>query len=121
VETSLRAKVLTLLLGSPDESCAVPEQPVRFGRRHWLAQHRWLEPLVGLLGLGAVGGLYVAGFSVLAPLPATLLMASWAVLFLAGLVLRLRRPCTVLRLPIHALLLWILVVATASTTGLSSI
>ena len=91
---------------------------MRFGQRYWLAQHRWLEPLIGLVALLPVGAVYAAGFLVFARTAAVVLMAVWAAFVVVGLVLRVVRPCTVLRLPIHALLVWLLVVRTAGLTGL---
>jgi hypothetical protein len=115
----LRASLLDLTLGSSAETCTPPETPVRFGQQYWLAQHRWLEPLIGLAALLPVGAVYAAGFLVLTQTAALGLMAVWVLFVVGGLVLRVVRPCTVLRLPIHALLVWLLVVGTAGATGLS--
>lgn len=114
----LSRRLLDLTVGSAAETCSVPAQPVCFGQKHWLAQHRWLEPVVGLVALLPVGLVYALGFVVLKRPAAITLMGIWALFFLGGLVLRVLRPCTVLRLPIHALLVWLLVVLTAGPTGL---
>jgi len=119
VPGALSQRLLDLTLGSAAETCSVPAQPVRFGRKHWLAQHRWLEPAVGLVALLAVGAVYVLGFVILRRAAAITMMGVWVAFFVGGLVLRVLRPCTVLRLPIHALLVWLLVVATAGATGIA--
>jgi hypothetical protein len=116
---SLRESLLDLTIGSAAETCTPPTAPVRFGQRYWLAQHRWLEPAIGLAALLPVGVVYAAGFLVLTQTAAVALMAVWALFVLAGLVLRVVRPCTVLRLPIHSLVVWLLVVGTAGMTGLA--
>jgi hypothetical protein len=119
-DLSVRARLVDLLVGSAAETCAVPSEPVPFGRKHWLAQHRWLEPVVGLVALLPVGALYALGFGVLTRAAAVALMVVWAAFLAGGLVLRVRRPCTVLRLPVHALLLLVVVLATAGATGLAA-
>jgi hypothetical protein len=116
---SLRESFVDLTLGSSADTCTPPEAPVRFGQKYWLAQHRWLEPLIGLVALLPVGAVYAAGFLVLTQTAAVALMAVWALFVAGGLVLRVVRPCTVLRLPVHALLVWLVVVGTAGITGLS--
>ena len=116
---ALRERLVDLTIGSAAETCTPPAEPVRFGQRHWLAQHRWLEPVVGLVALLPMGLLYALTFVVLRPAAAWSLMAVWVLLFGGGLVLRVLRPCTVLRLPVHAMLVWLLVVATAGATGLT--
>lgn len=117
---SLRQRLVDLTVGSAQESCAVPAEPVRFGQRFWLAQHRWLEPAVGIAGLLAVGAVYALGFSVLSRPAAVCLMAVWVAFVVGAVALRFLRPCTVLRLPIHALLVWLLVVGTAGASGLAA-
>ncbi len=115
---SLARRLLDLAVGSEVDTCTPPVEPVRFGQKHWLAQHRWLEPVVGLVALLPVGAVYALSFAVLTPAAAITLMAVWVAFVVAGLVLRVVRPCTVLRLPIHALALWLLVLLTAGPAGL---
>lgn len=119
-DLSLRDRLVDVLIGSESETCVVPAEPVRFGQKYWLAQHRWLEPAVGLAALLPVGGVYALGFGLLDTPVAVGLMAIWVAFVAGGLVLRVRRPCTVLRLPIHALVLWLLVVLAAGALGLTS-
>jgi hypothetical protein len=120
VPLTLREKLIDLTLGSAAESCTPPTDPVRFGQKYWLAQHRWLEPVIGLVALLPVGIVYALGFLVLSRVAAFGLMAIWVAFVAGGLVLRVLRPCTVLRLPIHALLVWLIVVLTAGATGLTA-
>jgi hypothetical protein len=120
VPLTLREKLVDLTIGSTAETCTPPSEPVRFGQKHWLAQHRWLEPVVGLAALLPVGVVYALGFLVLTRPAAIGLMAVWVAFVVGGLVLRVVRPCTVLRLPIHALLVWLLVLVTAGSTGLAA-
>jgi hypothetical protein len=84
-----------------------------------MAQHRWLEPAIGLAALLGTGRLYLLGFDVLNETAALALLGVWAAYVVGGAVLWLRRPCTVLRLPAHAVLVWIAVVATAGVTGIA--
>jgi hypothetical protein len=119
-DLTLKHRLLDITVGLADDSCEVPEEPVAFGQRYWLAQHRWIEPLVGLVALVPIGGLYALGFQVLSPAAAWVLMGVWVAFLAGGLVLRVVRPCTVLRLPVHALLLWVLVLATSGATGIAA-
>lgn len=119
-DVSLRERIVDLAIGSAAETCTPPAEPVGFGQKYWLAQHRWLEPVVGLLALLPVGVVYALGFMVLTRPAAVALMAVWVGFVVGGLVLRVVRPCTVLRLPIHALLVWLLVLLTAGVTGLAA-
>lgn len=116
----MRERLFDLFIGSTAQACAPPTEPVRFGQKHWLAQHRWLEPVIGLAALVPVGVVYALGFTVLVRPAAIGLMAVWAAFVILGLVLRVTRPCTVLRLPIHALVVLLLVVLTASATGIAA-
>ena len=114
------ARLMDLLIGSEADACTPPTQKVAFGRRYWLAQHRWLEPAVGLAALLPVAAVYALAFQVLQRPAAWALAAVWVAFAAGGLVLRTVRPCTVLRLPIHALIVWLVVVGTAPLTGLDS-
>lgn len=115
----LKDRLVDVVVGSEAHACDPPVAPVRFGQRYWLAQHRWLEPAIGLAALLPVGVVYALGFVVLDRPAAWGLMGVWALFVAGGLVLRVVRPCTVLRLPVHALLVWLLVVLTAGSTGLA--
>jgi hypothetical protein len=115
---TLRERLIDITIGSAEDHCDVPTEPVTFGQRYWLAQHRWLEPVIGIVTLVPIGLIYALGFEVLTSTAAWALMGVWSLFVVGGIVLRVLRPCTVLRLPIHALLVWILVIATAGVTGI---
>jgi hypothetical protein len=119
-DLSLRERFVDLTIGSSSETCTPPTEPVRFGQKYWLAQHRWLEPAIGLAALLPVGAVYALSFMVLVRPAAVAMMLVWLAFVVGGLVLRVVRPCTVLRLPVHALLLWLLVLLTAGATGLTA-
>ncbi len=116
---SVKERLIDFTVGSTAETCSPPAEPVRFGRKYWLAQHRWLEPVVGLTALLPVGAVYLLSFAVLTPVAAAGLMVLWCAFVAGGLVLRVRRPCTVLRLPIHALLVWLLALSLGGLLGLT--
>jgi hypothetical protein len=91
---------------------------VRFGRKHWLAQHRWLEPAFGFVALLGVGVIYGLSFEIVRPAFAWTMLALWVVILASAVTLWIRRPCTVLRLPAHAIVVWIACIAVAGAAGL---
>ena len=116
----MRHRLFDAVIGCVDDACEVPVQPVRFGQRGWLAQHRGLESALGIGALLAVGWLYVLGFVVLSTPAAVATAAMWLVFTVGAVVMRNRRPCTVLRMPIHLLAVWIMLVAASGPLGIGS-
>lgn len=115
-----RARLFDTVFGDAPGNCTPPpSEPVRFGQKYWLAQHRWLEPVVGYVGLAVALGAYLLAFQVLRRPAAFALLGIW-VLFAAGAVYgRVRRPCTVMRLPVHALIVFVAAVALAGPLGIA--
>jgi hypothetical protein len=116
--SQLKDRLVDVVFGSADEACKVPSQPVRFGRKHWLAQHRWLEPAIGVVALLGVGVIYGLSFEVVTAALAWTMLALWGAILTGAVMLWIRRPCTVLRLPAHAIVVWIAGIAIAAAAGL---
>jgi hypothetical protein len=93
--------------------CAVDATPVPFGRRGWLAQHRWLEPAVGISLLLPVGVLYLLSASTVGRSIDVVLAVVWLGFVGVGWSLRRLRPCAVLRFPAYALVAWLAIMAVA--------
>jgi hypothetical protein len=96
-----------------DSRCAVDAPAVRFGQPGWLAQHRWLEPAIGIALLVPVGWLYLLSASIVGRSIDVVLAAAWLGFLAAGLALRRTRPCAVLRFPAYALALWLVLMGAA--------
>ena len=112
-------KLAWTLFGDPPGNCTVPpSEPVRFGQKHWLAQHRWLEPVIGYAGLAVALVVYLLAFQILNRPAALVLLSVWALFTTGAIYGHTRRPCTVMRLPIHALIVVVAAIGLAGPLGI---
>jgi hypothetical protein len=102
---SWRTRLIERIRETPH--CDVAAAPVGFGQRGWLAQHRWLEPAIGLLLLLPVGALFVISAEAVGRPTEIALGVVWAGFVGVGIALRQLRPCAVLRFPAYALVVWL--------------